>query len=391
MDVYSKSWWPEIAQAIADGAGPDDFMLWAQTAPQWYADYDMESGDYIGQLVANLQHQRDGSDMPFSKGLIGDMLYKYEPTGGAESFFGGDIQPIDRFLNPVVNFLDDGKQETALDLGRAGGRAMAGYGIATGANAAMGAGAESAAAGGTAAETGTTMPAAVPETTQTLTDWGLTETSPGVWEAAAQGAAGAGAGSVLDNVMNGADAVMNGDTNLGSIFDGLSGFLPSKDTALALAPILAAIAYAQNQGGFNTGRLESTYDQFEPNAMAYEYDQNTLRGREGLTSSLTNRGVMGSSFGNMDIANFNTARDLGRRSLINHGLTGRGDVAKSILDAEIKQRALKNQLYGTSLLALGNVFGGNNKTQPKVGGGSGGSIFGDFGVDDMMDIYKVFA
>jgi len=155
-------------------------------------------------------------------------------------------------------------------------------------------------------------------------------------------------GSLIKGLLGGA----------GNILGGLKGVLPSADTALAMAPILAAISYAKNQGGFDTSRLESTYDQFDPNALAFEYDQNTSRGREGLTSSLTNRGVMGSSFGNMDITNFNTTRDMGRRSLINQGTLARADPAKAILDAQIKERALKNQLYGQSLLAMGNVFGG---------------------------------
>jgi hypothetical protein len=130
------------------------------------------------------------------------------------------------------------------------------------------------------------------------------------------------------------------------------------DTAIASAPALAAIMYARNQGPFDTSRLTSTYDQFQPDALAYEYDQNTAKGRDALTSSLTNRGVMGSSFGNNDITNFNTSRDLGRRSLVNQGLVARGDIAKTLLDAQVKERGLKNQLYGSALYSLGNIFGG---------------------------------
>ena len=154
--------------------------------------------------------------------------------------------------------------------------------------------------------------------------------------------------------------------------DALRDYLPSADTAASVAPIIAAIAYARNQGPFNTSRLESTYNAFDPNALTFEYDQNTARGRDALTSSLTNRGVMGSSFGNMDITNFNTMRDLGRRSLINQGSTAKADIAKAILEAEVKDRALKNQLYGTSLLALGNVFGGRNQAPASRTATSGG-------------------
>jgi hypothetical protein len=163
--------------------------------------------------------------------------------------------------------------------------------------------------------------------------------------------------------------------SLGDIFGTIRGALPSADTAAALAPILAAIAYARNQGPFDTSRLTSTYDQFQPDALAFEYDQNTARGRDALTSSLTNRGVMGSSFGNMDITNFQTSRDLGRRSLVNQGLAARGGIANSIIDAEAKERALKNQLYGTSLLALGNVFGGRNQQTQQPQQQSSKSIF----------------
>lgn len=145
---------------------------------------------------------------------------------------------------------------------------------------------------------------------------------------------------------------------LGGLFGGIKGMLPSGSTAAAMAPILAAIAYAKNQGPFDTSRLTSTYDQFDPAALAYEYDQNTARGRSDLTSSLSNRGVMGSSFANNDLTNFGTSRDLGRRSLINQGLVARGGLAGNILDAEVKERALKNDLYGKALLATGNVFGG---------------------------------
>jgi hypothetical protein len=171
-------------------------------------------------------------------------------------------------------------------------------------------------------------------------------------------ATGVGTGSLL----SGAGSLLGG---IGDLWGGIKEYLPSGNTAAALAPIIAAIAYAKNQGPFDTSRLTSTYDQFEPDALAYEFDQNTNAGRNALTSSLTNRGVMGSSFGNMDLTNFQTTRDLGRRSLVNQGLAVRGGLANNILEAQVKERQLKNQLYGTSLLALGNVFGGRN--QPTSG------------------------
>jgi hypothetical protein len=197
------------------------------------------------------------------------------------------------------------------------------------------------------------MPAAIPEIDPTF-GGDLSMTSPGVWETAAPAALGGAAGAVAGG------AASSLFPSIGDILKGAKDYLPSGNTAAALAPIIAAIAYAKNQGPFDTSRLTSTYDQFQPDALAYEFDQNTNAGRNALTSSLTNRGVMGSSFGNMDLTNFQTTRDLGRRSLVNQGLAVRGGLANNILEAQVKERQLKNQLYGTSLLALGNVFGGRN-------------------------------
>ena len=214
---------------------------------------------------------------------------------------------------------------------------------------------------------GNAMPPAItdPVVQEAIKAGALTQTSPGVWELTQPWLLPPET-SLLDLATkfgskawdlirgNGGGGINLNLGGNGGIFGGGSIF----DTALATAPILAAINYAKNQGPFDTSRLTSTYDQFQPSALAFEYDQNTARGREALTSSLTNRGVMGSSFGNMDMTNFNTTRDLGRQSLLNQGFAARGDIAAKILDAQVKERALKNDLYGRSLLALGNVFGG---------------------------------
>jgi hypothetical protein len=184
---------------------------------------------------------------------------------------------------------------------------------------------------------------------------GLGALSPGFFASEGLGGLAPAIGGAASAI--GTSSLLGG---VGDLLGGLKNYLPSGNTAAALAPIIAAIAYAKNQGPFDTSRLTSTYDQFEPDALAYEFDQNTNAGRNALTSSLTNRGVMGSSFGNMDLTNFQTTRDLGRRSLVNQGLAVRGGLANNILEAQVKERQLKNQLYGTSLLALGNVFGGRN-------------------------------
>jgi hypothetical protein len=148
-------------------------------------------------------------------------------------------------------------------------------------------------------------------------------------------------------------------SGVGGLFGGLGSSVGgSGNNALALAPILAAIQYARNQGPFDTSRLTGLFDSYNPGAMANTYDRNTEEQRRSLTSSLADRGVMGSSFGNMDITNFNTNRELGRGALISQASLGGADIAQKILQAQIQERQLRNQMYGSALYSLGNVFGG---------------------------------
>lgn len=189
----------------------------------------------------------------------------------------------------------------------------------------------------------------------------------GIWDTLTRGAKslfGSGAASSAGSLFG-----TGGNTSglFGSLF-GNSGVGSFLDKAAASAPVLAAIQYARNQSPLDTGKLESLYGSYDPNALAFGYDQNTMAGRDALTSSLTNRGVMGSSFGNNDLTNFNTTRDLGRSALVNQGMGQRADIAKSIMDANFKSQQLKNNLYGSSLLALGNVFGGRSSPTLNLGG-----------------------
>ncbi len=61
---------------------------------------------------------------------------------------------------------------------------------------------------------------------------------------------------------------------------------------------------------------------------------------------------MGSSFGNFDLASYNTLRDVGRQNLVNESSRTQAGIADRILAAQIAERELKNRLYGSSLLAL---------------------------------------
>lgn len=165
--------------------------------------------------------------------------------------------------------------------------------------------------------------------------------------------------------------LLGGDANnIGRMFgqnwtDSGGGFGSSLMSSL---PIMAAIDYAKSQGPFDTSRLEGLFDQYKPGAAAFSYDQNTQAGRRALEGSLASRGVLGSSFGNMDMTNFDTTRELGRNALVNQSAGVAGGLASNILDAQVKSRALKNDLYGRSLLALGNVFGGRQSPTFSLGG-----------------------
>lgn len=162
---------------------------------------------------------------------------------------------------------------------------------------------------------------------------------------------GGGLFSGLGGLLNG----LGSNPSLGSLLSGGGNVL---NTGLALAPIAAAIQYARNQGPFDTSRLTALSDKYNPDAMAYQYDRNTEDQRRSLTSSLADRGVSGSSFGNMDVMNFNTNRELGRGALISQASLGGADIAQKILQAQIQERQLRNQMYGSALYSLGNVFGG---------------------------------
>lgn len=147
---------------------------------------------------------------------------------------------------------------------------------------------------------------------------------------------------------------------LGGLFGGSGGLGGLLGNAVSLAPILGGLAYAANQTGFDTSRLENLYNQYNPQASTLEYDLNTAAGRNRLTSNLGRRGVLGSSFGNFDVASYNTLRDLGRQNLINQAVTPAAGIAGQILNANVAERALKNELYGRGLSALGLALSPRN-------------------------------
>jgi len=157
-------------------------------------------------------------------------------------------------------------------------------------------------------------------------------------------AGGSGGRSIFDSILRG----------LGGTDNDPYGGLVSK--GIASAPILAAINYARNNGGMDTSKLDAAYNSFSPEAMTGAYDMASGAGRTNLAANLARRGVMGSSFANADLENYDMSRDVGRSAILGQGATTQANIANQILNA--KTAAQKNQfdLYGRSLLALGNVF-----------------------------------
>jgi hypothetical protein len=198
----------------------------------------------------------------------------------------------------------------------------------------------------------------------------MTETAPGVWELTQPWKLPPET-SLWDTIINkGGDLAKSifggggGNASGGGTSLNLGRFLPGGGdgessllgSALSAAPVLAAINYARNQSPFDTSRLTSAYDRIDPNALTFQYDQNTGLGREALVIDLNRRGVTGSSFGDQSVTSYNTNRELGRNALLTTGATASADIAGKILNAQVQERQLKNQLYGSALNALGNIF-----------------------------------
>jgi len=133
-------------------------------------------------------------------------------------------------------------------------------------------------------------------------------------------------------------------------------------TAAEVGPILAGLNYANNLPGADTSRLESLYNQYNPQAATLQYDINTGYGRNQLNSNLARRGVSGSSFANMDVGNFNTLRDIGRQQLINNAVVPQAGIANQIMQGQLTNQKLKTDLYGRGLQSLGVALGSKDSS-----------------------------
>lgn len=275
----------------------------------------------------------------------------------------------------------------------AGGELLSGMDLA--ADAAVGSGnyiGGGAAAGGLDAGAGASQ--LIDGSAQSIYDVAANAGIPGYDTSLTSGvAAGGAAGSALGGASTGFfDDILNniGLPDIDEIPSKIKDFLPGGldsvqklfggggvlNTAAALAPSLAAINYAKNQDPFDTSRLESVYESINPGSVALPYDLETAGGRERLTSSLSDRGVMGSSFGEHSLSSYNTLRDVGRSNLITGAAGTQANVANQILQAQVKERELKNNLYGRALLALSGALGPGGGGSPSSRGNGIMDLFG---------------
>lgn len=133
------------------------------------------------------------------------------------------------------------------------------------------------------------------------------------------------------------------------------------------APFLLALAQAERQrGDINDplGRIKQLEDSINGpeymNAITRPYDMETASGRTSMTDSLASRGVLGSSFGTMDLNNYDYIRGTGRadiasKALLNAAGLG-GELAKTRLGGINNRNLNENALLGAGLNASARLF-----------------------------------
>lgn len=193
---------------------------------------------------------------------------------------------------------------------------------------------------------------------------------------------GGSSGSSSGSYSGGSSGGSGGGNGMG-MFDNLGGLLGA---GASLAPGLFALNYAQNQNnGVDVNSLQALLNQ-GMNAGAAplgDFDYRTGVARNRLQSGLENRGVMGSSFGNNDISNFDTLAANQRGQLaFNTGLQGRNSnatIASQLINAQLQQKAIQNALYGRAFDVLGRSLGGGANAGLGSLGSSLGSGLGGLG------------
>lgn len=148
--------------------------------------------------------------------------------------------------------------------------------------------------------------------------------------------------------------------------------------AASALPSYLAYQYANNLQQPNIAAYTDLYNKAgDTSGILGMYDINTGLGRNQLNSSLTARGVSGSSFGDQALTNYNTQRDLGRGSLGYQGIGTQLNALTGGNNALLAQNKIKTDLLGRALGGAGSAI-----SQSAPSGGSSlnlGSLFGGIG------------
>lgn len=149
------------------------------------------------------------------------------------------------------------------------------------------------------------------------------------------------------------------------ILNGITGDPAS--AAFNSLPFLLALTEANRQE--NTvapilARTSALSDSISPDAVRSAalgpYNRETSSGLDRLTSSLTSRGVMGSSFGDSSIADYKTSRDVGAGELGTKAALGAVGTSGALLDQILRgtnaMNANRNLMLGAGLNASGRLF-----------------------------------
>ena len=154
----------------------------------------------------------------------------------------------------------------------------------------------------------------------------------------------------LANLLGGSGGTGDGSGGSGLIGAGLSAL-----------PSYLALNYANNLPQPNIGAYTDLYNKAgDTSGLLGTYDLNTGAGRNQLNSSLTARGVAGSSFGDQAINNFDYTSGLGRADLLSKGIsqgaqTGAG-INTQAINAINARNLSSNALIGAGLNASGQLF-----------------------------------
>ena len=151
-------------------------------------------------------------------------------------------------------------------------------------------------------------------------------------------------------------------------------------------PSLLAYNYFQNLPKPDTGQYQTLINKAgDMSGPLGQYDLNTATGRGTLNSSLSQRGVSGSSFGDQALTNYDTTRDIGRGSLGFSGIGTAGQLLNGMNNTIVGNNKNSTDFLGRMLGGIGNgvspttgtsnilsdlykqVFGGNSLP---TGGGS---------------------